>query len=58
MMEVCKCITSYFNHANVSTIVQNVMTSKKVSKHFDSKNTDAMESVTETENLKLELGDA
>ena len=45
-------------YANVSIIVRNMMMSKKVSEYFDSKSADAIESVTEIDNLKSELGDA
>ena len=57
MKGMCRCINSSVDDANVSTIVQNMITSKKVPNHFDLNHTDDMESVIEIDNLKSELGD-
>ena len=52
---MCKCINSSIDDPNISTILQNMIMSEKVSKNFDLKHTDAIESVPEIDNLKKKL---
>ena len=56
--ETFKCINSSLGDTNASTKVRNMITRKKLSKHFDLKYADAMESTPEMRALKSKLRDA
>ena len=57
MKETCKCINSSINDTNVYTIVRSMKESKRVSKHFDLKHVDSIESNAEIANLNQALVD-